>query len=88
MTKYNPPYWHPTAIPSNEGWRDPNTKELLVAFNGLKDKINLTEKIEAVSVLSEEPPVVDVIPTEEVQTNEPLVEDHPKKKASKKKKEV
>lgn len=86
MSKYNPPYWHPTAIPSNEGWRDPNTKELLVAFNGLKDKINLTEKIEYVSVLSEDPPVVDVI--DGVSTGEPLVEDHPKKKSSKKKKEV
>lgn len=50
MKKINPPQWCPEAIASDQGWHDPKSGELLVAYRGLK---TLLELIPAESILDE-----------------------------------
>jgi hypothetical protein len=46
------PSWAPNAIPTNKGWINPKTNELLVSKRGLLDDIN---KIKASKKIVKEP---------------------------------
>lgn len=42
--RFNPPRWAPNSIPTDRGWEDPRTGELLVSIKKLKTKMGISEQ--------------------------------------------
>lgn len=79
------PYWRPDAVPSREGWRHPETNELLVAYHGLDELVPsvpvLTED-EGDDVIDESGPAAQII--KDVEEQATLTEAKPKRTRKKK----
>lgn len=46
MKNFSPPNWAPFAVPTDKGWVNPNTGELLISYRGLKTQIDKQKKPE------------------------------------------
>lgn len=76
----NPPAWEPNAIPSDTGWRHPETNELLVSLiKGCHPEAYVTED-------EEEIPVEEEQQEEEVAEETEAAEEQPQKPKKGKKK--
>ena len=76
----NPPAWEPNAIPSDTGWRHPETNELLVSLiKGCHPDAYVTED-------EEEIPVEEEQQEEEVDEETEAAEEQPQKPKNGKKK--
>jgi hypothetical protein len=83
ITKY-PPTWEPNAIPTDKGWRHPETNELLVSLiGGCHPEAYESLEEEEVEELPEEQ---EETSAEEETVEEPAVEEQPKEKPKKGKK--
>lgn len=61
----NPPAWEPNAIPTDTGWRHPETNELLVSLiNGCHPEAYKSEEQEDVEEVAEESEVTEEQPKE------------------------
>lgn len=75
----NPPAWEPNAIPSETGWRHPETNELLVSLiKGCHPDVYVTEDDEEIPVEEEQ--------QEEVAEETEAAEEQPQKSKKGKKK--
>lgn len=78
----NPPAWEPNAIPTDTGWRHPETNELLVSLiKGCHPDAYVTEDEEEIPVTEEEQEDV-----EEVAEETEATEEQPQAKSKKGKK--
>lgn len=76
----NPPTWEPNAVPTDTGWRHPETKELLVSLiKGCHPDAYVTED-------EEEIPVEEEQQEEEVAEETETTEEQPQKPKKGKKK--
>lgn len=72
MNYLTPPKWCPNAIATQQGWRHPKTKELLVSLRGLQDMLNVSkEQIEPVEDPIEEKVILELKPIE-IETQEEI----------------
>ena len=73
----NPPAWEPNAIPTDTGWRHPETNELLVSLiKGCHPEAYKSEDVEELPVEDEQ--------EEEAAEEASTEEDQPKEKQTKK----
>lgn len=74
----NPPTWEPNAIPTDTGWRHPETNELLVSLiKGCHPDAYVTEDEEEIPVEEEQEDVEEV--AEETEATEEQPQAKPKK---------
>lgn len=84
ITKY-PPAWEPNAIPTDKGWRHPETNELLVSLiGGCHPEAYEALEEEEVEELPEDQE--EEASAEEETVEEPAVEEQPKERPKKGKK--
>lgn len=74
MSNQSPPNWAPSAIPTEHGWVDPKTGELLVSKKGLTNVVSGYGKNKRPSTKPVEKPASSISVTLDIETPDNLVE--------------
>lgn len=77
----NPPAWEPNAIPTDTGWRHPETNELLVSLiKGCHPEAYKSEDAEDIPVEEDQDDVEEVVEESEATEEQPKKPKNGKKK--------